>query len=87
MKRFIVGLCWAAVVPLAGAAPVRFVDEVKPILEFNCLSCHQNAHAKGGLRLDMKEFAFHGGEQESDRPGEERREQVVHLHDFGRGRR
>ena len=45
-----------------GVPPVRFVDEVKPILEFNCLSCHQNAHAKGGLRLDMKEFAFTTGE-------------------------
>jgi formylglycine-generating enzyme required for sulfatase activity len=38
---------------LTGA--VDFVRDVKPILEFNCVSCHQASKDKGDLRLDTYE--------------------------------
>jgi formylglycine-generating enzyme required for sulfatase activity len=42
------------------ANPVDFATEVKPILEMNCLSCHNPQHAaeNGKFRLDAKEEAF-----------------------------
>ena len=40
------------------AAEVDFVQDVQPVLEFNCVSCHRADNAKGKLRLDEKEFAF-----------------------------
>jgi len=45
---------------LAAAAPVDFVTEVKPILEQNCVSCHnaQKAKENGKFRLDVKSEAF-----------------------------
>ncbi len=43
------------------AGQVRFMEDVKPILEFSCVSCHQDGNAKGGLRLDNKASAFKGG--------------------------
>jgi formylglycine-generating enzyme required for sulfatase activity len=40
------------------AAEIDFIQDVKPVLEFNCVSCHRADNAKGKLRLDEKEFAF-----------------------------
>jgi formylglycine-generating enzyme required for sulfatase activity len=42
------------------AKPVDFATEVKPILEMNCLSCHNPQHVEenGKFRLDTKEEAF-----------------------------
>ena len=37
---------------------IDFVRDVKPVLEFNCVSCHRADNAKGKLRLDAKEHAF-----------------------------
>ncbi len=37
---------------------IDFVRDVKPVLEFNCVSCHREDNAKGKLRLDTKEHAF-----------------------------
>ncbi len=39
-------------------AEIDFVRDVKPVLEFNCVSCHREDKAKGKLRLDEKAFAF-----------------------------
>ncbi len=50
------------------AAEVDFVRDVKPVLEFNCVSCHRADNAKGKLRLDEKAFAFKSKEVIS--PGE-----------------
>ena len=50
-----------AVLPLGAAdKPVDFVADVKPILEMNCLVCHNPQHAgeNGKFRLDTKEEAF-----------------------------
>jgi formylglycine-generating enzyme required for sulfatase activity len=34
----------------------------KQVLEFNCVSCHQESKVKGKLRLDTKALTFKGGE-------------------------
>ncbi len=56
-RRF--GTCLALAAISAAAASVDFVKDVKPILEQNCVSCH-NPHSKdnGKYRLDDKTEAF-----------------------------
>ncbi|MGI8965304.1 MAG: c-type cytochrome domain-containing protein, partial [Limisphaerales bacterium] len=49
------------VLPLAVAQKIDFANEVKPILELHCVSCHRESHAKGKLRLDLKADAYKGG--------------------------
>jgi mono/diheme cytochrome c family protein len=45
---------------------VDFVTQIQPILSQNCHKCHGPDHQKGGLRLDRREAALHGGDS-SDR--------------------
>jgi formylglycine-generating enzyme required for sulfatase activity len=42
------------------AKPVDFATDVKPILEMNCVACHNAEHAEenGNYRIDTKEEAF-----------------------------
>jgi hypothetical protein len=40
---------------------VDFHREIKPIFEAKCYQCHQGDKVKGGLRLDVREEAFLGG--------------------------
>lgn len=49
---------------LAGAEErkVDFMVDIKPILEFNCVSCHQESKVKGKLRLDTEEWMRKGGD-------------------------
>ncbi|MCB1205560.1 MAG: DUF1553 domain-containing protein [Verrucomicrobiae bacterium] len=54
---------------VAHAAKVDYFEEVKPLLEAKCYSCHQGGKAKGGLRLDLHEAAMKGGK--SDGPAVE----------------
>ena len=44
-----------------GTGGVDFFRDIKPILEAHCYSCHQGAKVKGGLRLDTRAAALHGG--------------------------
>ncbi|MCM8532594.1 MAG: hypothetical protein NE330_15620, partial [Lentisphaeraceae bacterium] len=39
---------------------VDFIRDVKPVLEFNCVSCHQATKAKGKLRIDTYEEMMKG---------------------------
>lgn len=48
---------------LAGSAPVDFVQDVRPIFEKHCYSCHGAEKQKGGLRLDIKAAALKGGDE------------------------
>ncbi|MDQ6630254.1 MAG: SUMF1/EgtB/PvdO family nonheme iron enzyme, partial [Verrucomicrobiota bacterium] len=48
--------------PLPAAQKIDFANEVKPILEQHCVSCHRDSHAKGKLRLDLKAEALKGGD-------------------------
>lgn len=48
-----------------------FVKDVQPILEMNCVRCHQESKTKGGLRMDNREDFFDGGsDEESVIPGD-----------------
>lgn len=39
-----------------------YVEDVRPILQKHCYQCHGEEKQKSGLRLDVKEAAFHGGD-------------------------
>lgn len=43
---------------------VDYFEEVKPLLEAKCYNCHKGSKIKGELRLDTKEAAFQGGEND-----------------------
>lgn len=47
---------------LAGAAPVDYLREVKPILNEHCYRCHGVSQQKGDLRVDTAGLALKGGE-------------------------
>jgi len=47
--------------PAARAGGVDFFRDIKPVLEASCYSCHQGAKVKGGLHLDSRAAALHGG--------------------------
>jgi len=44
------------------AEPARFRDQVRPLLDSKCVSCHGPDKQKGGLRLDSRAAALKGGE-------------------------
>ena len=48
--------------PPDAAALKFFEDKVRPVLATRCLSCHGSAKQKGGLRLDSRAAALHGGD-------------------------
>ena len=54
----------ATFVASAGAeeAKIDFVRDIQPILEFNCVSCHNAEEAKADLRFDKASEFFKGGE-------------------------
>jgi formylglycine-generating enzyme required for sulfatase activity len=56
------GAPWPDEVALKAVRRMDFVKDIQPILEFNCVACHRDGHAKGGVRLDTKEQAFASGE-------------------------
>src|SRR4051794_34656286 len=63
------GLALAALLnwQVRGAA-VDFVKDVQPILELNCVSCHNPAHAheNGELDLSTRGAALKGGDHNND---------------------
>ena len=63
LKRWIEeGAEWPVEVELEKTQKIDFVQDVQPILEFNCVACHRDGHSKGGLQLDNAESAFAGGD-------------------------
>src|SRR5438034_9075166 len=53
----------ARAVPSARAADkVDFEQQIKPILEFDCVRCHGPEKPKGNLRLDTRAGALKGGD-------------------------
>ena len=46
----------------AAESKIDFVRDIQPILEFNCVNCHNADEAKSELRFDKAEFFFKGGE-------------------------
>lgn len=63
LKRWIQqGAKWPAGVKLEQKTRIDFVKHIQPILEENCLSCHNPEKAKGDLNLATKKDAFTTGE-------------------------
>ena len=62
MKTFSLMMIAASTAVTGLGQTVDFVKDVQPILELNCVSCHYDGHAKGGLRLDDRASAFKGGD-------------------------
>jgi len=60
------GASWPEDAVLKQRPRVKFRDDIQPILELHCVSCHKADYAKGGLRLDTRDLAFKGGD---DGPG------------------
>ena len=56
------GATWPANIQLAKVQRIDFVKDIQPLLELNCVACHHEGHAKGGLRLDKASEAFKGGD-------------------------
>ncbi|MBI4626805.1 MAG: DUF1553 domain-containing protein [Verrucomicrobia bacterium] len=50
--------------PIKQRGGVDFFREIRPILEAKCFNCHQGGKVKGGLRLDQRASALHGGEND-----------------------
>ena len=55
-------MAFAAAPDAAALPPVSYQNDIKPMLEAQCLKCHGPEKQKGGLRLDHKTEAFKGGE-------------------------
>src|SRR5688572_13961196 len=52
----------AADSPVAPAAPVDYVRDVRPIFQKHCYDCHGPEEREHGLRLDRKADALVGGD-------------------------
>lgn len=52
------GAKWPRGETLETTTRIHFTEHVQPILELNCVSCHREGNADGGLRLDVKSEAF-----------------------------
>ena len=65
----------------AAAAPVDFVQEVRPILEKHCYECHSEKKQKAGLRLDVKAAALKGGDSKGPDiiPGKAKQSHLLKL--------
>lgn len=50
------------VIPVASAAPVDYLGEVKPVFAEHCCRCHGVSQQKGGLRMDTTASALRGGD-------------------------
>jgi mono/diheme cytochrome c family protein len=84
----ILGAVWtrAAAVDVARLPPpstksIDFAQDVQPIFERHCLSCHGVDKQRGGLRLDDKDSALKGGENHSPdiRPGRSADSPLIHF--------
>ena len=51
----------AAAPAAALGPPVRYYDDIKPVLAVHCYKCHDGEKPKGGLRLDTRTNALAGG--------------------------
>ncbi|MEO7297222.1 MAG: SUMF1/EgtB/PvdO family nonheme iron enzyme [Verrucomicrobiota bacterium] len=68
MKKIFLSLIVGLSLQSFTAAAVDFVQDAKPILEMNCLSCHgaKNAHENGEFDLTTRALAIKGGDHDTD---------------------
>src|SRR5690348_825339 len=65
LPRVIVGSLLAAGFLTAQSQPSSaslYRDEIKPLLDRNCLGCHNSRMKQGGLDLSTRESLIHGSE-------------------------
>ena len=62
MRIQIVAATFSCFAALAAAEPVNFEQQVRPIFEKSCYSCHGPKKQEAGLRLDQLEAALKGSE-------------------------
>lgn len=58
----VLGTAASCAMASAEDAKIDFTKDIQPILEFNCVSCHNSEKTKGGLRFDLKAEFLKGGE-------------------------
>ncbi|WP_425615812.1 DUF1553 domain-containing protein [Anatilimnocola sp. NA78] len=69
-----------AKLPAAITRSVDFVDDVLPVLQKHCFSCHGEDEQESGLRLDLKKSAFAGGDSGAViEPGKSAESRLIHL--------
>lgn len=66
---------------LAAPQSIDFVRDIQPIFSQNCYSCHGEEKQKSGLRLDIREAAFEGGEYHKPNiiPGNAEASNLIHF--------
>ena len=74
--------CLLASLPLGVGAAPNFKRDIQPILEANCVRCHNAKKTKGGLRMDTHAKIMEGGEEaEAIVPGKpEKSELITRIH-------
>ena len=67
--------------PPPAARTVDFAQDIRPLLENNCVQCHGAEKQKGGFRLDVKELALKGGDNYAPniRPGKSAESPLIHF--------
>ncbi len=70
-----------SLLPPAASRPVDFLVDIRPLFETRCYSCHGGEKQKSGLRLDRKEDALRGGDNDPRdiRPGRSAESPLIHL--------
>jgi len=56
------GAKWPDGVELEQVRRPRFVKDIQPIFEFNCVSCHRDDHEDGGFNMTTREQTFKSGD-------------------------
>jgi len=59
------GAQWPDSVTLTVQPRIDFAEHIQPILEYNCVACHQADNAEGGLDLSTRSAAISGGDNGS----------------------
>ncbi|HEX5102988.1 MAG TPA: DUF1549 domain-containing protein, partial [Pirellulaceae bacterium] len=76
--------------PPPASRTVEFAQDIQPLLQKNCYSCHGPEMQEGGLRLDQKKRALEGGDSGAEIvPGKSAESRLVRMiagidEDFGR---
>lgn len=66
--------------PPAAKEKVDFAEQIRPILEQRCVSCHGPEQQFSGLRLDRKADALRGGASgPAILPGDSANSRLIHL--------
>ena len=69
-----------ATLPQSAARAISFQNDIRPILETSCLTCHGRSRDKGGFRMDTRDLALKGGDSgPAIIPGKSAESRLIHL--------